>query len=286
MYSKHAFFWLAMATFLSIPACGSGTPEDFCESWAADTCEAVAGCCGSKELFDVEGCRVGLSGSCQDKVEVEKVHAGELVFDSGAASDCFGPISSCEGLQGKPIKGSFERDMACANMLTGFRPLGAACEADNQCEKDGDFTVCLGGAGNGICASVVLDDAACGFSFENNELRVCPDGKRCDSSGSMPSSLDPPSTQKYIFSGTCVANSVMAIPQGGICGAEQPCAEGLYCDQISPEDAICKPSKQTGAPCFFADECAAGLTCNFESQSTPPSCQPTKVTGLFCFTPG
>src|SRR4051794_3029543 len=98
MFSRHSFGWLGIAALLALSSCTHG-PEDFCQGWAEDACKAVASCCDSGAAFDEEGCRLDLSRSCQQTTEVERVHAGELVFDSGAASDCLGAISSCEDLR-------------------------------------------------------------------------------------------------------------------------------------------------------------------------------------------
>lgn len=284
MSSRSVYLWLTAAALLSASACGPSSPEGFCERWAANRCEVLAGCCGSGEKFDEQDCRVGQSKSCQDDVEVEKVHAGELVFDSGAASDCLGSISSCTDADATPNPDSFEQRKACANMLTGFRPPGAACSEARECRQTRAYATCYGG----MCVEVVLD-TSCGFSFDSGELRVCPDGKHCDTSAFEPSPNDPPSTRMHAFTGNCVD----AIPLGGACGPKLPCAEGLYCDTTNDTGdsgdwgGTCAAQKPSGAPCFYdGNECAAGLSCASDESDFYDSCQPNQASTFSCYKPG
>lgn len=283
MSSRHVLGWAGIAFLLASSACNR-SPEGFCESFVEDTCEAVASCCKGGAKFDVQECRLQLSQTCQQAVDVEGVHQGDVIFDSGAASDCFGEITSCSDIN-KEIEDTYERTQACANMLTGFRPTGAACNSSEQCEQSGDYSVCYSGfQGNngGFCAEVVLDEEGCGFSFETNELHVCPDGKFCDTSKFEPNPKDTPSVQAFEFSAKCKSN----LGTGAVCvtddGVVFPCAKGLFCS-FEGNTATCQKRQGVGGPCQFGDECQDGLTCDFDGNQQ--TCQKPETEGLFCFEP-
>jgi hypothetical protein len=296
MNIKCLFGWMGIAALLASPSCASD-PEDFCASWVEDTCAALTTCCDKGTMFDEQACRLDLSRSCQNTTEVERVHAGELVFDSGAASDCFGSIASCEDLQAARADDSFERNAVCASMLSGFRPLGAACGSPRDCEQTGEFTTCHGGGGsdqNGVCATVVLDEVECGFSFDTNELRVCPEGKYCDRTGFTPNSSDPPFPPnssdppvraRFEFQAKCVNDVV----EGKSCfsdGQVLSCAKGLYCDRIGTVEATCQPRKSEGSDCRFFGECVEGLSCEFDPDGGRETCQKVvENNGSYCFNP-
>jgi hypothetical protein len=270
--------WVGIAFLLAGTSC-SHSPEGFCKSWVEETCTTIAGCCRSGTDYDVEECRVSLSQSCEQGVAVEKVHSGELVFDNGAANDCFGSVEVCSDVQAKVSDDSFDHVKACANVLTGFRPLGAACSSSSQCEKSGEFTACYdgnGGGNSGVCAKVVLDEAACSFAFDTNELHVCPDGTFCDLSGFKASINDPPTIQDFEFTAKCRNK----ISQGGTCinkGLPLPCAEGLFCDN----KATCSKVKTQNATCQGSKECAVGLDCLPDKNNPGLTCQ--VAGGPFCF---
>src|SRR5262245_28747867 len=102
------------ALFLPLFSSCSHSPEGLCDGWAADTCQALTGCCQNGANFDPDGCKIALTESCQQQFNVEKIHAGEVIFSSGAAGDCLGTIETCDDVA-KVGKQSFEHDKACAN---------------------------------------------------------------------------------------------------------------------------------------------------------------------------
>ncbi|APR82217.1 Hypothetical protein A7982_07566 [Minicystis rosea] len=282
MKTTSLFGWVGLALLISTASC-SKSPEGFCESWVEDTCQAITGCCASGSKFDLDQCRIELSQSCQAAVDVERVHAGEVVFHSGAANDCFGTVETCADLKTSTL-GSFERVAACKNVLTGFRPPGAACSQDSDCAQAGEYASCFRGSGNeGVCAEVVLDEEKCSFSFDTNELHVCPDEKFCDTTAFEPSSTAPPTSKQFEFSASCRAR----IGSGKSCvDAEMnllPCADGLYCDFTSGNNATCAARKPSGATCSSSNECKTGLICT--GQGLEQTCQGIEDQGEFCYQP-
>lgn len=274
------FAWVGFAGLFSpfFTSC-SRSVEGFCQAWAEDTCDALTGCCRSGELFDRETCRIGLSNSCQDDVEVEKVHAGEYLFDDGAAGDCFGTVASCSDADATGHE-TYAHKRACAGMLTGYRPLGAACSSSKQCEKSGDYSTCVGSGSDGVCAKVSLSgDNKCSFSLASFEVRVCPDGTYCDTSDyEVPASASP-SVREYEYSGVCrayVGAGQSCIDMKG--GQIMPCADGLYCDYSSYDNAVCTKLKTKGQSCSGSDECGDGLYCDGDVCAQG-------LSGSFCYAP-
>ncbi|MFO0616248.1 MAG: hypothetical protein U0414_26880 [Polyangiaceae bacterium] len=273
---------------LGLASAGCNNPEGYCEGWVADQCDALASCCKSGATFDKEQCILSLSSQCQEFTEVEKVHAGEVKFDSGAASTCMGVVESCEEATRTPEE-EFDRQVACANVITGFRPPGAACSRDSECESSGEFSECWQGNGNGldtgVCASVVLTgDGSCGFSIETNELTACNIEEFCDSSDFTPNPNDPPSKQVLEFKGKCKP----FLDNGGVCfdpngNKLTPCKSGLYCDVSNGMSGICTPQKGEGEVCNGNSECKDPLNCDFNGANQV--CTKGEVNGPFCFTP-
>lgn len=276
--------WVGMALVLATASCAKD-PEDFCQSWVEETCKAITGCCASGLKYDLEDCRISLSKSCENATQVEQVHAGSVIFHSGAASDCFGTISTCADITAASVKAStLEGITACNNMLTGFRPLGAACSANSDCEASGEFAYCFDpGSGSGVCVKVIVDDQACSFAFATNELHMCSDGKYCDLSSFTPSSSAPPKTQEFEFAATCKPD----VASGGNCldtGSHLlPCASGLYCDFTTPTKATCTPRKAAGTSCNGSSECADNLFCGPTSGGMGETCQAADKSGPYCY---
>lgn len=269
---------------------GCNSPEGFCEGWVSDRCEAIAGCCKNSTKFDHELCILSLSQQCQSLTEVENTHAGEVVFDRGAASDCLGTTDSCDPPTVSPEE-AFDRQVACANIITGYRPPGAACERSEQCESTGEFAQCWhgvsGGLGAGVCAATVLsDDGTCGFSLETNEKTDCNVEEFCDSSDFVPNPNDPPSKQALEFKGKCKP----FLDNGGICfdpsaqgGQFLPCKSGLYCDLSNGQSGICTTQKGEGEACNSGNECKSPLACDFNG--TDQVCTKSNADGEFCYLP-
>ena len=289
MKTTSLFGWVGMALLMSTTSCAN-SPEGFCESWVEETCQAITGCCAAGHKYDIDECRIELSASCQQAVDVERVHAGEVLFNSGAASDCFVKVESCADLAdlgfGTGALGSlsYERLVACHNVLTGFRPLGAACSRDSDCEQAGEYATCFGNEGSdGVCAKVVLDEAKCSFSFDTNELHTCPEEKFCDVAAFEPSPNAPPTSKQFEFSASCRAR----IASGKSCiDAEMhflPCAEGLFCDVSSPTSATCTARKAAGAACNGTLECKDGLIC--DGPGADRTCKVYENDGPYCFSP-
>lgn len=280
--------WAGFAgLFLPIFSSCAHSPEGLCEGWVEDTCQTLSTCCISGDKFDLDACRIDLSASCQDKFDVELIHAGERVFNGGAAGDCIGSIESCADLN-VSARQTYEQLTECSNAVTGYRPVGAACSSASECEHAGDFAVCfhgLSGASDGVCAkSVLAEDSTCSFSFETNELHQCPDGTYCDTSDFVPNPNSTPTVSAFEFSAPCKSY----VGSGKACVVNNKylaCADGLYCDLSggTPADAKCTPYKVAGATCNGSDECAAGLKCRSDAGGNGKVC--TKSSGPYCYAP-
>lgn len=274
--------WIAVGAILAASSC-SKSPEGFCPGWAEDNCAVLTGCCAADHKFDKEACVLSLSDLCQSQVDVEAVHAGDEVFDKGAASTCLGALEACP--TPSSAAETFDHKAACMNMVTGFRPVGAACDKSTQCAKTGEWGQCYMGlaSGNtGVCAKVVRDDKVCSFTFDSLELHMCSDGLYCDLTGFSPNSADPPTDRAFQFAGTCKP----PIAAGGVCGQNDylPCAAGLYCAYTTGGAGACAPRKTKGSTCNSAIECADGLTCD-SSGTGGSTCQDGTTTSAYCYAP-
>ncbi|MFT3768562.1 MAG: hypothetical protein QM820_24210 [Minicystis sp.] len=286
MISRHWFVPAAAAALLSTGACAAPKPETFCQDWVSKTCATIAGCCAGGAVFDEQACILELSQSCQKATAVERVHAGEVQFDSVAANECFGVVSSCTDLQHIDADTSFAHRRACSNVVTGFRLQGTACVSSEDCERTGEFATCYKTSDlddSGVCVKVVRDEETCSFSFDTYELRVCPDGKSCDLSGFKPYESDAPTVRSFAFDAKCVSD----VPEGGACSGEHGlrCAKGLHCDQSSSDRPTCKAPKGQGSPCAAHEECADGLICQVDASGTTATCE-ENTNSAYCVAPG
>lgn len=260
------------------PGCAQA-PEDFCKDWAAKTCETLSGCCVDGATFDGNGCSVGLTKACEDALDTEGVHSGEVVFDPGAASACYRTLASCDDIDGFATPDD-EVTKACGRMITGHRPPGSGCSSDSECEMAGDFPLCH----DGVCAKgIIATDHVCSFSFDTLELHVCPAGEHCDTSGLDYDPQASPSHNQWEFSAPCVA----PLGQGAACVDQNgdslgDCAQGLFCDYDfqTPENSTCTPTLPEGADCSMGGVCGAGLSCQGGGNAT---CQ--KVQRPYCWSP-
>jgi hypothetical protein len=266
-------------------SCSHDDPEGFCKSWVESTCQALAGCCHTGTKFDPDECQIELSRSCQTSTDASAVEAGQVKFDSGAASTCLGTVTSCSEVETTAPE-TYAHGQACANMLTGYVPVGAACSGADQCEQAGDFTVCYSGSGSlggGVCAQAVLDTTTCSFSFSTFELHICPDGTYCDSAPAKATSGEPPSQQAFEFSASCKPY----ISAGGDClgtdGELLPCAAGLSCQVTGPAvSAKCTANKTVGQACGPFGECDGNLECAL-GPTGMETCQAVGPT--YCYSP-
>lgn len=284
---KSSFVRASALLMCALGALGCYTdPEDFCKSKVESVCNVLAGCCNSKSTFDMEDCKLSGSSSCMSAYNVQGVHAGDIVFDPGAADSCIGSINSCDDLT-TASKATDDRVKACGNALTGYRPAGSACGSSSDCAKDGgDFPYCYQ---NTICAKAVFSQDTCGFSLENYEFHTCVSGKYCDPDEKKFDPAAPPTAQSLEFTGTCKAYP----GKGGKCvpDGNQPiaCAEGYYCDynQMDPKLSVCAAQKGAGAACNFDGACKADLAC-LPGPMGDAVCTETKaqeVNGPYCFVP-
>jgi hypothetical protein len=268
-----------------LPAFASCTkeisPEAFCSGWVEDTCQVRAGCCEGGATFDLDECRLELSDACQSIVDVEKIHSGEYVLDLDAAGECLGQIPTCGSVKA-PQQYAFERARACSNAVTGFRPLGAACESSQECAQTGDYAICytgVTGGNRGVCARVAPTRSNdCSFSFATNEVLVCPETTYCEiSAPDDPTAL--PSERAFEFFAIC--KSFPGVDEPCINGI--PCADGLHC-AFTGTEARCASRKAEGATCGASpDECAEGLSCS-PAQDGSATCVKATKSAPYCVT--
>lgn len=274
--------WLLLVCALGGVSCAQD-PENYCASRVEQICKVLTDCCNSKSNFDNEACELQLSGGCESQLKVEEVHAGDFLFDEGAANNCFGTIDSCDSVTAA-VEPSDDRTKACGNVLTGHRPAGAACTESAQCEKSGgDFPSCHGGQ---VCAKTILSPDECSFSFETNELRTCVAGKYCK----VPAAdFDPdvsPTKQALEFFGSCesyLGKGDKCLPKGT---EVLPCETDLFCniDPVTPKNSVCAALTSKGKDCSLIP-CKAGLNCEFDVTSMKSTCVELESNGPYCYTP-
>lgn len=285
------------ALLLALAASCSRDPEDFCVGWVEKTCEALSSCCHGGRQFDRVACHLQFSNACQNMTQAEQVRSGTAVFDSGAASVCL-DSESCTNIDwATPHPVDFEHKQACANMVTGVRPLGAMCHGDTDCARAGEYATCyLGRPGlealdpGGFCAKVVLDDARCGYSFDDNELHQCPDDRFCDLVDVDLLESTSVLERAYYFSAPCRPR----VAEGASCIDTRndsdllPCREGLYCEVTGENQGTCKKRKSNGASCdpaFDVGECAEGMHCVPDATNGGATCKKPKTIPFACVPP-
>ena len=285
MRSKVLFGVVGIAALLLGTGC-SHTPESFCQSWVENTCNAIAGCCASGQSFDADQCQIDLSDSCLKATAVDQIQDGQYKFDYGSAETCFGTISSCADFATASTDTSYDHLEACTNMVTGYRPAGAACSSSDDCQRNGDFSECYDGSGTmnagGVCVEVVNDNTTCSFSFSDYKLHVCADGLFCDKATVTVNPTDPPSMQDYEFSAACEP----LVQAGGSCASTATnilaCANGLFCN-VSGTSATCTELLSLGAVCMGDGQCGPGLGCVPNGNGNGSTCQ--TAGGEACYTP-
>ncbi|APR75617.1 Hypothetical protein A7982_00963 [Minicystis rosea] len=279
--------WLAAALLLGGASC-SASASDVCNAWAEDTCKAVGECCGDGTVIDSSACTANLFEHCRDAIRMTWADAPLISFDSGAAKDCLGSLSSCSDAIG-PRGETFEHRKACANMITGSRYIGSSCNFDAECEHAGEYSVCQIRDGvfdgdRGICKRVVIDERRCSESFSVAEIRVCPDEKFCDRNGKDPGPDDGQLGETFLFGAPCRDR----IAEGKSCIDPRndtdllTCQVGLYCKLVSGNEATCEKPKPPGATCDFVsgvDACAPGSFCT-SNPAGEKTCQ--RVSGMLC----
>jgi hypothetical protein len=274
-------------------SCGHTSPEDFCTGWVEQVCNVAAGCCVKGTVFDKDVCRVEQSDNCQRSTRVEDVHAGTVVFDAGAATACLGDVKTCADLT-PPSTQEATVQQACANMITGFRPAGAACDSDGQCQKAGDFGFCNHNpsvGGQGLCVQALIDDTTCSFDAATSTVHVCADGTYCDFANRKHGKGSTPTEKTLDYSAKCLPY----IAKGGSCIDPSndtdllPCQAGLYCNVTGANTGTCITTKAQGDTCsaeFGVNQCAAGLVCIPDSTGTgATTCRPTGGVSAVCAPP-
>lgn len=298
MTPRALMVWIGLA--LSLPLAGaacSRSPEDFCAAWVEETCEALSSCCRDGREFDRAACWSKYSSTCHRLTQSDDVRAGDVLFDSGEAGACLDALATCTNIT-LSLPSDAEHAQACANMVTGFRPLGAACDTTSQCERAGEYATCYhghslveGGPGGneGFCAEVVSDDERCGFSFDGNVLRVCSDDRYCDVLDADLLESTSVLERSYYFSAPCRPR----LAEGKSCVDTRndsdilPCKNGLFCKVTGPFEATCVKVKARGEPCEASlDVCDEGLECLHEPNVGGFVCRkPKPPIPFFCAPP-
>lgn len=244
-------------------------PEATCVSWSSKSCASLAGCCQAGSNFDQFQCELNLSAYCLDGLKLELAHSELYIVDAASVSECLTPISMCN-----PPEPKDAHPIACANMLTGYRPIGTGCQQTADCERpaNGRATCYYGQDGNvGVCAEIVTStNGKCSFSKETLHYATCPADTYCDLDGIMVPPSQIPSDFSYEFEADCkpyLANGETCVVMNNGDFDIRPCKEGLYCDlnSMDPTLSKCQPYKKVGDPCSGngQEECGSKAHCDF-----------------------
>jgi hypothetical protein len=260
--------------------------EGMCVTWSSKSCAMLSGCCNGEANFDQFMCEIYLSGYCLDNLKLELAHSDQYIVDAAFAQECLTPINQCD-----PPEPTQAHPIACANMLTGYRPLGTGCFQTADCERpsNGRAYCYFGEYGDiGVCANIVEStNGKCGFSKETLVYSTCPENTYCNMSGVMMPPSEIPSDLAYEFEANCEAYRA----NGESCVDTEdynflPCQKDLYCniDKANLAASKCLPIKKIGDPCLgeSPDECGSAAYCDFE---TVKCVQDKPDEAPFCFAP-
>ncbi|APR77605.1 Hypothetical protein A7982_02952 [Minicystis rosea] len=279
--------WLA-AFCISMSTSCADSPSEYCDDWAAETCQALATCCETGSVFDSVACERQLSRDCREQARVGVAGITDgIEWDGDAADECLFQLSACTDFWPTPPD-TFAHRKACANMVTGFEPPGSMCGSDETCARAGDYPTCYFGvpptSGFGLCVAVVVDTEHCSFS-SSNELHVCADGKFCDLLAMNDTGVVSALTDVRGFIAPCRDR----IAPGASCIDPRnhtdvlPCVDGYYCASIASGEGTCLKRKPEGALCDSgADECERDLFCPPAGSIPGQTCQRARSPGLYC----
>jgi len=263
-------------------------PEAMCVAWSTKSCASLSKCCQGAVNFDDFLCEVYFSGYCLDSLKLKLAHSDQYIVDAAAVQECLTPLNECDSVepgQAHPI--------ACANMLTGHRPLGAACFQTADCIRPSNGRAyCYYGqdSGIGVCANIVEStNGKCSFSKETLVYSTCPENTYCDKNGVMVPPGPVPSDLAYEFEAKCVAyraNGESCVDTENNKFDVVPCQKDLYCniDKVDAAASKCQPFKKIGDPCLGGslDECGSDAYCDIGAGKCVMNEPHEKP---FCFTP-
>lgn len=245
MPKKTLCFGLLLA--LGIVACSSAkrgsssssaysTEDKYCTAWAKAACNTeVVGACGAK---DADACVAQASDYCKGLVPPG--------YASKYAKQCIDAVKSAFSdakLTSDELK--VVRDLAepCHRLNEGPKGVGETCDAPDQCNAlEGEIGLtCIIKAGQtqGTCQEPV--EVGGGLTCSEPD-QVCADGFYCDGNNCLGLKLE-----------------------GKPCGADAPCAEGLYC--LGPVgSATCQPKAGATELCKENSDCQSNIC----TKSTDP----------------
>jgi hypothetical protein len=292
-----------VASAATLIACGSDTnskgggggsgggaissPSEIGPALWGELCDATFNCSDvSPELVLILG-RYGSAAECRANYDAAlldldfsetnaAIADGRASFDSAATTTCLQRIqqSLCSG-------GGFEDVPECEEVIVGLVEEGGNCNSTEECAgplrcdfaTDACYGVCSPNCGGVNCAEnefCGIDDvctARVGVGESCNFDSMCSDGLFCD-----------------FETNTCATPG--SVSEGGVCGRNLACADGLVCI-----DGQCLDVEfgLQGDPCSFGDgssqACSPGLVCTdftISSTGVSGSCAPPKPLGGQC----
>lgn len=230
----------------------TAAPNQWCTAWAEATCALWTKCPLVVGGQTSAQCQQNLAKECQGSAALDQALAsGKVQFDAAKAAQCLADLqkTSCAALYQAMTSQPGAAVAACAQVLVGQQPAGAACTHVSECAAGAQ---CVFGAG-------------------------CPGKCQAWSKVSQPCSAEKPCEPGVATcsGGVCAA---LAETVGGPC-IDYQCALPLYCDVATGK---CAKFGLADAPCTATSQlCWAGLTC-FAPAGQAGTCKPLGAKGSAC----
>lgn len=173
--------------------------------------------------------------------------------------------------------GAFPSEQACRDTLTIDQGQIIADVEAGLVEYNGDKArECLNSVDFSVCNQLSNDTtepAACDETFVGSITLggACHSSEACAGDAYCEGR-----SAEACSAGTCVARD--ARPTAGQNCANQPCADGLRCN----DDQICAARTAAGAACTRINECVSGYVCELGVDQTPGTCIALADTGGSC----
>ncbi len=226
--------------------------SQWCGAWAQATCALWTQCPLAVGGQNLAQCQQNLQKECQGSAALDQaLAAGRIKFDAAKAAQCLEGLqkTSCPALYQAMTSQPGAAVAACAQVLVGQQPAGAACTHVGECAAG----------------------AQCVFGAS------CPGKCQAWSKVNQPCSAQAPCEPGVA---TCSGGSCAALASavGGKC-IDYQCALPLYCNVAT---GTCAQLGLADAPCTASGQlCWAGLTC-FAPAGQSGTCKPLGVKGSAC----
>ena len=234
---------------------GDVSAEAFPDRVARLLCGRYGDCCRAvTEPFDDAACEARWRSAASS--DVERAAEANHRFDRAAAQRCLDEVENSTRDCLDSVKGLYP---SCIALVVGTLPLGATCDASDECagQRDGVncFTDVYGTPWTCAKGGVFVPPrgvlgAACSTTCD--KANIC--------SGPIPSGGALPTTDVACFveddlfcsgDGRCVQRGAAGQP----CGGGYACASGSNCSYTANECVVPRPN---GSPCRDGSECTHG----------------------------